>query len=98
MRKTRFIVSPEAVDDLEEIWLHIAEDNFEAAIQVEEKLRAVIRMLGDRPGAGHRRPDLTDQPVRFWPVYSYLIVYDPEKRPIEIVRVLHGARDIREIL
>lgn len=98
MTKTRFIVSPEAIDDLEEIWLHIAEDNFEAANQVEEKLRAAIRMLADRPRAGHKRPDLTDQPVRFWPVYSYLIVYDPEKRPIEIVRVLHGARDIREIL
>ena len=98
MRKTRFIVSPEAIDDLEEIWLRIAEDNFEAANQVEEKLRAAIRMLGDTPKAGHTRPDLTDQPVRFWPVYYYLIVYDPEKRPIEIVRVLHGARDIRDIL
>jgi antitoxin ParD1/3/4/toxin ParE1/3/4 len=36
--------------------------------------------------------------VKFWPVYSYLIVYSPDTRPLEIVRVLHGARDIAPIL
>jgi len=36
--------------------------------------------------------------VRFWPVFSYLIVYDPLKKPVEIVRVLHGKRDVEEIL
>jgi plasmid stabilization system protein ParE len=36
--------------------------------------------------------------VRFWAVFSYLIVYDPAKKPIEIVRVLHGKRDVKEIL
>jgi antitoxin ParD1/3/4 len=50
------------------------------------------------PGQGHTRKDLTDLPVLFWPVGSYLIVYDPEKRPLEILRVLHGARDVETIL
>jgi hypothetical protein len=43
------------------------------------------------PGIGHTRQDLTDQPVKFWSVYSYLVVYDPESRPLTIVAVLHGA-------
>jgi plasmid stabilization system protein ParE len=50
------------------------------------------------PLSGHRREDLTDQPVRFWSVYSYVIVYDPDTQPLQIVRILHSARDVRCIL
>ena len=53
--------------------------------------------LAATPGAGHRREDLTDEPVKFWSVFSYLIVYDPESRPIGIARVLHGMRDLGAI-
>ena len=38
------------------------------------------------------------RPVKFWPVYSYLIVYDPETKPVQVIRVLHGMRDVEEIL
>jgi len=31
-------------------------------------------------------------------VYSYLIVYRPESRPLEIVSILHGRRDVARIL
>jgi plasmid stabilization system protein ParE len=31
-------------------------------------------------------------------VYSYLIVYDPKTKPIQILRVLHGMRNVEEIL
>jgi antitoxin ParD1/3/4/toxin ParE1/3/4 len=95
---SKFVLSPEARDDLDEIWLYISRESVEAADQVEAELRTAIRVLGERPGIGHRRPDLTERPVKFWPVYSYLIVYYPAKRPVEIVRVLHGARDARRLL
>ena len=49
-----------------------------------------MTLLGSQPGIGHLREDLTRRPVKFWPVYSYLIVYDPETK--------HGNRDIGEIL
>ena len=55
-------------------------------------------LLGNEPGAGHVREDLTSRPVKFWPVYSYLIVYDPEAKPVQVIRVLHGMRDVEEIL
>ncbi|MBK9778004.1 MAG: hypothetical protein IPP62_16870 [bacterium] len=42
--------------------------------------------------------DLTSRPVRFFPVYSYLVVYSANARPIEIVRVLGGAQDVGAIL
>jgi antitoxin ParD1/3/4/toxin ParE1/3/4 len=47
---------------------------------------------------GHVREDLTDEPVKFWPVNSYLIVYDPTARPVEIARVIHGHREVSAIL
>ena len=55
-------------------------------------------MLAKNPQLGHRRPDLTDKPVRFWPEGPYMIVYDSGPRPIEIVRVIHGARDLAKML
>jgi plasmid stabilization system protein ParE len=35
---------------------------------------------------------------RFFLVYSYLIVYRHEAKPLQIVRVLHAARDVQSIL
>ena len=42
--------------------------------------------------------DLTDRPLKFWSVYSYLVVYDPASRPLTIVAVLHGARAVELLL
>jgi toxin ParE1/3/4 len=63
-----------------------------------QEIRAAFRLLASRPEAGHLRQDLTPLPVKFWPVFSYLIVYDPAARPLGIVRVLHGRRDVEAIL
>lgn len=44
---------------------------------------------------GHRREDLTSSAVLFWPVGAYLIIYRAaERRPVEIVAVTQGSRDI----
>jgi antitoxin ParD1/3/4/toxin ParE1/3/4 len=32
--------------------------------------------------------------VKFWPVFSYLIVYDPMIKPVGVARVLHGSQDL----
>ena len=57
-----------------------------------------MRLLAERPGVGHLRTDLADEFVRFWPVFSYLVIYRPDTKPIEIIRVLHGKRDVRRLL
>lgn len=55
-------------------------------------------MLAKNPNIGHQRVDLTSRPdVLFWPVRSYLILYRPSPTPLEILRVLHGRRDVRGI-
>src|SRR5262249_50671593 len=51
------------------------------ARRVMKDVRKALAFLGSQPGAGHLREDLTNRPVKFWPVYSYLIVYDPKSKP-----------------
>jgi antitoxin ParD1/3/4/toxin ParE1/3/4 len=62
-----------------------------------KEIRSALYFLGSQSEAGHIRDDLTSRPVKFWPIYSYLIVYDPETKPVEIVRVLHGMRDLEGV-
>jgi len=94
----RFVLTPAAKADLAEIAAFIGRDNPRAAGRVLAEIRNAMRRLASSPRMGHLREDLVEEPVRFWPVYSYLILYRPETRPLEILRVLHGARDVRSIL
>jgi len=65
---------------------------------VMRRLRDTFQLLANRPGIGHARADLTNEAVKFWQVYSYMIVYDPATNPIGIARVLHSSRDLATIL
>jgi len=57
-----------------------------------------ILKLTQNPGRGHWREELADKRHRFFLVYSYLIVYRPETKPMQVIRVLHAGRDIQSIL
>ncbi len=93
-----FTLSPQAFLDIDEIWEFIAKDDMDAADRVRDEIFEAFGKLADMPGMGHLREDLAREPLRFWSVYSYLIIYRPESRPMEIVRVLHGARDVQRLL
>ena len=98
---SRYQFTPQAVNDLSEICGYIAQDSPQAADRVEEAVLGACDFLAKRPFAGRVRPDLTPLPVRFWvahPYRSYLIVYDPEKEPLQVIRILHAARDLSSIL
>jgi toxin ParE1/3/4 len=92
-----FVLSAQARLDLQLIWNRIAENNIDAADRVMDEFRLAMRQLAQRPGMGHRRSDVKNPRYRFWSVYSYLIAYFPDTKPLEIVRVIHGARDIRAL-
>ena len=63
-----------------------------------DRIEDTIRQLAKTPGMGHLREDLADRRHRFFLVYSYLIVYRPETKPLEVIRVLHASRDLRTLL
>ena len=92
------ILSVDADVDLDDIWEYIAADSVDAADRWIGKLFDAFEALGDTPGMGHRRADLTAHSVLFWPVGAYLIIYRAERRPIEIVAVTQGSRDIPSFL
>ena len=97
--KRRFILAPEAVGDLAQIWRHLKkESSRETADRVESVIRGKFSYLADFPHAGHLRSDLTNAPVRFLSVYSYLIVYRPETKPLQVVGILHASRNVEAIL
>ncbi len=66
----RYILAPEAAFDLFEIWRYLKnEATVEIAEGIERAIREKLVFLARMPGAGHRRKDLTDEPVRFFAVY-----------------------------
>ncbi len=87
-----YILAPLAREDLREIWDRIAEDDVDTADRVLDEIRSDIVRLTTRPLMGHVRRDLAPPEYRFWPIYSYLIIYRPNTTPLEIVRVWHGAQ------
>lgn len=94
----RYLVAPEAEDDLGEIWRYLlGEAGLATANRIQDELVDAFECLADFPGKGHRRPDLTNRNVVFFSVYQYMIVYRRAKF-LEIVAVLHGKRDVKRLL
>src|ERR1039458_10142959 len=73
----------------------------DAAGRVEMEIVATCRRLAKHPLIGTQRQDITPLAVRFWTVTkfpNYVIVYRPETVPLQVVAVLHGKRDLKEVL
>jgi plasmid stabilization system protein ParE len=96
-----FQLTPSALDNLSDIWDYIAEDNVGAANRVESAILSACHSLARHPIIGSKRTDITHLPVRFWTVTgfpNYIVVYRPETKPLQIIAVLHGKRNIKAIL
>lgn len=93
-RRPRFVLTPQARADLLGIWTYIAEDSQENADRVLERLHAAFTRLAEMPGMGHHREDLADARHRFWTVFSYVIAYRDQTSPLEIIAIVHGARQL----
>ena len=89
-------LSPPAQRDFESIWDYIAQDDPEAAAAFTLALRAKVETIADQPKIGRRCDDLLPG-LRKFPARNYLIFYRIHSDHIEILRVLHGARDIESI-
>jgi plasmid stabilization system protein ParE len=94
----RYVLTRPAERDLGEIWDFIARDDVRAADRVIEEIRKAILRLTEFPRMGRLRPDVSDQPLRSWPVFSYLIFYRPDSRPLEVVRIVSGFRELDDVI
>jgi toxin ParE1/3/4 len=78
----------------------IARDSRPAARRLRVAIADLAGLLGEHPQLGTARPELADEPLRFGVVrgFPYLALFDPTTNPPVILRVLHGARDLPELL
>jgi len=95
---SEYVLAPDVVQDLENIWDFIAADSMAAADRWIRKLFDAFETIARMPKIGHSRKDLTAHPVLFWPVDAYLIIYRADRQPVEIVAVTQGSRDIPAFL
>lgn len=89
----RVLRSPQALQDLDDIWFYIAQDNPDAADRWLDVLFDRAQSLADRPLMGRSRPEFAPD-VRSLPVKAYMLYYRPITGGIELLRVLHGSRDV----
>ena len=95
-----WVLSPIAESELADILDYIADQSGSRRVTegVLADFVAAFERLAASPGIGFRRSQLTSRDVRWWPVHSYLVVYDPEAMPLRVVRVVHAARDLMRLL
>ena len=89
----RFVISPVARRDLREIWDYIGKENPTAADNLLESFHEKFEILVSMPEMGRQRDDV-ESGLRSFPVGRYLIFYNLLEDAIEIVRVLHGSRNL----
>jgi toxin ParE1/3/4 len=79
--------------DLVEISLHIAKQNPGVADRWLDEFDKKCKTLAQMPELGRKRTDLAPD-LRSLPFGNYVIFYRPVSDGIQVIRVLHGARDL----
>ena len=91
------VLQPRAKADLSEIWEFIADDSDDQADAFIDLIDQKFQLLAQQAELGRRRDELAEG-LRSFPVGRYVIFYLPIPGGVQIVRVLHGARDIEAAL
>lgn len=92
----RFTRTARAEEDLIEIWTWVAADSPSAADRLLDRIDEVCGRLAEMPALGAARPDLAEGP-RYFVTGSHLVIYRVAPGGVEIVRVVHGARDLPDL-
>jgi toxin ParE1/3/4 len=90
-------LSPQAKSDIEGFGDHIAEDSPGNARRFIERLTQKFVALGRNPMIGRAGPDLRPD-LRSFPYGAYLILYHAIDDGVEIVRGVHGARNLDDLI
>jgi len=83
--------------DLADLSQHIAHDDPSAATAMLDLLEAKCHLLTQYPEIGRRREELLPN-LRSFPSSQYVIYYRITGVEIQVIRILHGARDAQAAL
>ncbi len=86
-----FVRTAEAEEDLIGIWIYIAKDNQDAADRLLDRIDEACTRLAQFPNMGTSYEQIRPS-LRLFPVGNYLILYRVINTGIEVVRIVHGAR------
>jgi toxin ParE1/3/4 len=87
---------PRAELDLLDLWDYIADDSIDRADAFLDRIEVKLQTLAQNPGLGRRCEELLVG-LQSFPVGSYVVFYRVIENGIEVIRILHGSRDIAEI-
>ena len=91
------IYAPEADDDLEAIVDYITRDKPMAARNWLTQIRETCETLATQPGAGEERKGFGVAGCRSFSLGQYVVFFRAIEGGIEVSRVIHGSRDMRNI-
>lgn len=84
---------PQAKSDIEEITSYISADSPAAAQRWFDRLQERFVAIGAMPEIAPARPEIGPD-VRLFPFDRYVILYRAESGNADIVRIVHGSRDL----
>ena len=90
----RITLTPRARVDIDDIWLHVALDRPAAADRLIDRIVTRLQVLADHPQLGPARPEIAPE-ARVVVVGAYLALYRVVGAHVEIVRIVHGARELK---
>jgi len=93
-----FRLSAEAQIDYFDAFDFIAGYSPRAVFKWEARMLETFRHLAIWPQTGMIRPEFGPPNIRFWVVDEYLVLYNSASNPVEIIAILHGARDLSELI
>ncbi|MCC7266225.1 MAG: type II toxin-antitoxin system RelE/ParE family toxin [Caulobacteraceae bacterium] len=97
---TAATLSPTATREVEAAARWIRRDSQAAARRFRDVVSNALELLGDYPEAGVRREEMAPERYRLLLLqgFPYLMVYDAVHRPPRVLRIIHAARDLPELL
>jgi toxin ParE1/3/4 len=95
--RARIVRSIAAKTDLAEIWSYLAERSPRAADRLLKEIEQQIERLAEFPEIGPQRPEIGTG-ARVLTIGNYIVLYRFDGETVAIMRVVHGARDLGELL
>ncbi len=92
----KIVKRPRAELDLLDIWGYIADDSLDRADEFLDRLEGKLQALARNPGLGRRRDELLPG-LQSFPLGNYVVFYQVIENGIDVIRILHGARDVEDL-
>ena len=87
----------QAEADAIDIWLYISKDNLAAANRMLYRIESRLQSLANMPLSAEAVPYIAPN-IRRSSIGNYVIYYRPIKNGIQVIRILHGAREPKDLL